>query len=47
MISNGEGWHYIALKRYLIHGDSYFLYCLHSFAVKKKFESRIKVCQNM
>ena len=40
MISNREGWHYIAVKNYLHitskhHHDFYCLSCLHSFATEK------------
>ena len=44
MISNGEGWHYVAVKKLSQlfrrikskhHGDFYCLNCLHSFATEK------------
>ena len=45
MISNREGWHYIAVKKLPAllrgiasknNGDFYFLICLHSFRTKKE-----------
>ena len=55
MIPNGEGGHYIAVKKLLalsigltsIHnGDYYCLNCLHSFRIKNKIEFHKKVCEN-
>ena len=55
MISNGEGWHFIALKKLLAllreiiskhHGDFYSLICLHSFKAECKVESHKKVWKN-
>ena len=51
MITNREGWHYIAKKKLpaLLTGitskqndDEYCLNCLHSFRTKNKLESHIK-----
>ena len=45
MISNGKGWHYLAVKQLLAllrgitsihHGDFYCLNCLHCFATENK-----------
>ena len=45
MITNGEGWHYLEVKRLSAllrektskhYGDFYCLNCLHSFATEKK-----------
>ena len=55
MILNGEGWHYLAVKK--LSGllrritsknycDFYFLDCLHSFAIKNKRESQKNVYEN-
>ena len=55
MISNGEKWHYLAVKEIsaLLRGitskhyvDFYCLNCLHSFRTKNKFDSHKKVCEN-
>ena len=55
MISQGEGWYYLAVKRLSAilsgitskhHGDFYCLNCLHSFATENKRKSRKKVCEN-
>ena len=55
MISNAEGWHYLAVKKlsallgeitFEHYGDCYCLNCLHSFRTKKKLESHKKVCEN-
>ena len=56
MIPNGKRWHYLAVKilpaflrgimsKHL--GDFYCLNCLHSFATESKFESHIKVYENI
>ena len=54
MIPNGEGWHYIAVKKLpvLLRGvtskhscDYYCLDYLHSFRTKNKLESHKKVCE--
>ena len=54
MISNGAGWHYIALKKQLAllrgiasknNGDFYCLSCLHFFRTKRKLESHQNVCE--
>ena len=48
MIPNGEGWHYLAVKKLsaLLRGitskhisDFYCLHCLHSFRTKNRLES--------
>ena len=55
MITNGEGLHYLAVKKLsaLLKGitskhkrDFYCLNCLHSFRTKKKLESHKRVCEN-
>ena len=55
MISNGEKWHYLAVKEIsaLLRGitskhyvDFYCLNCLHSFRTKNKFDSHKKVFEN-
>ena len=55
MIPNGEGWHYLAVKKLSAllrgtlskhDGDFYCLNCLHSFKTKNKLESYKKVCKN-
>ena len=55
MIPNGEGWHYLAVKKLSAlsigttskhKGDFYCLNCLHSFRTKSKVKSHKKVCQN-
>ena len=55
MISNGEGWHYLAVKKllalfreivYKYHGDFYCLNCLHLFATESKLESHKKEREN-
>ena len=54
MISNGEGLHYITVKKVPAllrgitskhHGDFLFLNCLHSFATENKHESHKEVCE--
>ena len=54
MIPNGEGWHYIAVKKLPAllrevmskhNGDCYCLDCFHSFRTKNKLESHKKVCE--
>ena len=55
MISNGEGWSYLAVKQLsaLLRGltskhdnDFYWLNYLLSFATENKLESSIKLCEN-
>ena len=55
MITSGERWHYLAVKKLsalLIgitskhKGDFYCLYYFHSFRTKNKLESHKKVCEN-
>ena len=55
MIPNGEGWHYLAVKRLSAllrritskyFSDSYCLNSLHAFATKNRPESHKKVCEN-
>ena len=53
MISNREGWHYLAVKKLFVllkritSTRSFFLSESSSFfAIKKKLESHIKVCEN-
>ena len=55
MIPNGEGWHYLAVKKlsallrritYKHHGDFYCLNCLHSFTTDNQRESHQKVYEN-
>ena len=55
MISNEEGWHYLAVKKllallreivYKYHGDFYCLNCLHLFATESKLESHKKEHEN-
>ena len=55
MISNGEGWHYLAVKKTICitkrnsskhEGDFYCLSCLHSFRTENKLKSHKKVCKN-
>ena len=55
MIPNGEGWHYLAVKKLLAllreivckyHGDIYCLNCLRLFATESKLESHKKECEN-
>ena len=54
-ISNGEGWHYLAVKKLSAllreisskdDGGFHCLNCLHSFSTKNKIESHKKVCEN-
>ena len=51
MTPNGEGWHYLAIKKLSAllrgitsknHGDFYCLNCVHSFGTKSKLESHKK-----
>ena len=53
-ISNGEGWHYLAVKKLSAllreisskdDGGFHCLNCLHSFSTKNKIESHKKVCE--
>ena len=55
MIPNGEGWHYLAVKRLsaLLRGitskhrsNFYCLNCLYFFATENKRESHKKACEN-
>ena len=55
MISTGEKWHYLAVKKLSAllrgiksknNGDFYCLKCLHSFRTKNKLELHKKVCEN-
>ena len=55
MISNGEGWHYLAVKKLsallrgitsYYQGDFYCLNCLHSFTTENKRESHEKECEH-
>ena len=55
MIPNGEGWHYLAVKKisallrgitFKHLGDIYCLDCFHFFGTKSKHESHKKVCEN-
>ena len=55
MIPNGEGYHYLAVKKLseLLReitskniGDFHCSICFHSFRTKIKFESHKKVCEN-
>ena len=43
MIPKGEGWHYLAVKKY---ADFYCLNCLHFFRTENKLEKHKKVCEN-
>ena len=54
MIPNGEGWHYLAVKKVELlrgitskcHGELYFVNRLHFFATENKCTSHKKVCDN-
>ena len=55
MIPNGEGWHYLAVKKLSAwlrgitsknNSDLYCLNCLHYFRTKNKLESYKRVCKN-
>ena len=55
MIQNGEGWHYLSVKKLSAllwkitskhHGNFYWLNCFHSLVTKNKCESQKKVCEN-
>ena len=55
IISNGEKWHYLAVKKLLAlfrgikgkhQGDFYCLNCLHCFAIENNCESHKTVCEN-
>ena len=55
MISNGQNWHYLVLKKLsgLLRritsthkGDFYCLNCFHSFRTKNKLETYKKICEN-
>ena len=54
MIPNGEGWHYLAVKRLSAllrevtskHHHLNYLNCLHSFATENKRESHKKLCED-
>ena len=54
MIPNGEGCHYLAIKKlstlsrgiaFKHHGDFYCLGCLHSFATENKHQSHKTLCK--
>ena len=54
MIPNGEGWHYLAVKKLSAllrgitskhHGDFYCLNCLHSFRTEYKIKSHKNICE--
>ena len=54
MISNGEKWHFVAVKKLSAllrritsehHGDFYCLNCFHSFATESKFQSHKRACE--
>ena len=54
-ISNGEKWHYLAVKKLSAllrgitskhHGDFYGLNCFHSFETENKLQSHKRVCEN-
>ena len=55
MIPNGEGWHYLEVKKSSTllrsvtsknNSDFYCLNCLYSFRTENKLESHKKVCKN-
>ena len=55
MIPNGEGWHYLAVKKLSAllrgttsehHNNFYCLNCIHYFATENKRESHKKLCEN-
>ena len=55
MITDGEKWHYIAIKNlsglskgitYTHEKDFYCLNCFHSYRTKNKLESHKKICEN-
>ena len=55
MVPNGEGWHYLALKKLSAlfreitsrhHPGLYCLNCFHTFATENKRESDKKLCEN-
>ena len=55
MISNGENWHYLTVKKLsgLLRGitsnhagDFYYLNCFHSYRTKNKLEAHKKICEN-
>ena len=48
MISNGEGWHYVAVKMLspLLREITCCLNCLHSFRTIRRLEFHKKVCEN-
>ena len=55
MIPNGEGWHYLAVKKVSAllreitsknNGNFHCLKCLHSFRTKSKLELQKKECEN-
>ena len=55
MISNGEKWHYLAVKKLSAllrginskyHGDFYYLNCFHFFATENKLQSQKRACEN-
>ena len=52
MITDGEKWHYLAVKSLFRgitsnnNGDSYRLNCFHSFRTENKLKKHKKVCEN-
>ena len=55
MITDGEKWHYLAVKRLSAlfrgitgnnHGDFYRLYCFQSYTTENKLKKHKKVCKN-
>ena len=55
MITDNEKWHYLVVKKLSalfkritsrLHGDVYFLNCLHSFRTENKLKEHENVCQN-
>ena len=54
MISNGESWHYLAVKKLFAlltgitskhHGNFYCLNCFHSFTTENKLQSHKRACE--
>ena len=55
MITDGEKWHYLAVKRFSAlfrgitgnnHGDFYCLHCFQSYTMENKLKKHKKVCEN-
>ena len=55
MITDGEKWHYLAVKKLSAlltgvtsnhNGDFYCLNCFHAYTTENKFEAHKKVCEN-